>query len=136
MLGGLYLMHNGVMPPFAGTDAERDALAAYLAALQPPSPHAYLGALQPPPPPASGPPGGKAVFEQNCSMCHRAVPADHLFNLPRDPQAAAAALQDLPGLFPVMPDLKLSDPERQALVQWINAERAALGVTAPANGGN
>ena len=30
MLTGLDLMHNGVMPPFAGTDAERAALAAFL----------------------------------------------------------------------------------------------------------
>ena len=30
MLGAIEFMHNGVMPPFAGTDAERAALAAYL----------------------------------------------------------------------------------------------------------
>jgi hypothetical protein len=30
MLGGLEFMHNGVMPPFAGTDSERGALASYL----------------------------------------------------------------------------------------------------------
>ena len=35
MLGGLEFMHNSVMPPFAGTDAERAALAAYLSSVQP-----------------------------------------------------------------------------------------------------
>ena len=35
MLGGLEFMHNGVMPPFAGTDAERAALAAYLSTVEP-----------------------------------------------------------------------------------------------------
>lgn len=33
MLASLDLMHNGVMPPFAGTDRERTALSAYLATL-------------------------------------------------------------------------------------------------------
>ena len=122
MLGSLYLMHNGVMPPFAGTDAERDALAA------------YLGSLQPPIASPSGPADGKTVFERNCGMCHQARPGEHLFaDLPRDPQAATDALKDLPGLFPVMPDLKLSEDERRTLVQWVNTQRPAQ---AAANGGN
>ena len=122
MLGSLYLMHNGVMPPFAGTDAERDALAA------------YLGSLQPPIASPSGPADGKTVFERDCGMCHQARPGHHLFaDLPRDPQAATDALKDLPGLFPVMPDLKLSEDERRALVQWVNTQRPAQ---AAANGGN
>jgi mono/diheme cytochrome c family protein len=125
MLGSLYLMHNGAMPPFAGTDAERDALAAYLATLQ-------SGVTT-----AAGPADGKTVFEHDCGMCHQLRPDDHLFtNLPRDPQTAVDALKDLPGMFPVMPDLKLSEGERRALVQWVNTQRPAQEAGAPAKGGN
>ena len=125
MLGSLYLMHNGVMPPFAGTDAERDALAAYLATLQ-------SGDAA-----AAGPADGKTVFDHDCVMCHQLRPDDHLFaNLPRDPQAAVDALKDLPGMFPVMPDLKLTEGERRALVQWVNTVRPAQVAGAAAKGGN
>jgi mono/diheme cytochrome c family protein/cytochrome bd-type quinol oxidase subunit 1 len=124
MLGGLYLMHNGVMPPFAGTDAERDALTAYLASLAP-----QAGSV-------AGPADGKTVYERNCGMCHQVRAEDHLFsNLPRDPQAATDALKDLPSLFPVMPDLKLSEAERAALVQWVNTQRSAQPA-ATSKGGN
>ena len=61
MLGSLDMMHNGVMPPFAGTDAERDALSAYLATL-------YQ---------ARAPPSdGQHLFEQNCAVCHQPGPTD------------------------------------------------------------
>jgi mono/diheme cytochrome c family protein/cytochrome bd-type quinol oxidase subunit 1 len=112
MLGGLFMMHNGVMPPFAGTDSERDALGAYLASLQSPASRDLT------------PPDGKTVFDRNCSMCHQARPDDHAFsNMPKDPQTAMDALKNLPGMFPVMPDLKLSEAERRVLVQWIDAQR-------------
>ena len=117
MLGGLDFMHNGVMPPFAGTDAERAALAAYLSTVQPVSAAAAAAASD-----------GRTVFEQNCSMCHQAKAGEPLFkDLPRDPNAAGKALKDLTGLFPAMPDLKLSEPQRVALVQWINAQRGVKG---------
>jgi mono/diheme cytochrome c family protein len=109
MLGSLNLMHNGVMPPFAGTEAERDALAAFLGSLQPISP---------------GPAAidGRTVFLRNCSMCHEEQIQDPLFaNLPKDPNVASAALENLPSSFPLMPELRLSDQERRALVDWINA---------------
>ncbi|MFZ0745257.1 MAG: c-type cytochrome [Terracidiphilus sp.] len=125
MLGSLYLMHNGVMPPFAGTDAEQNALAT------------YLGTLQSVKTAASGAADGKTVFEHDCVMCHQVRPDDHLFaNMPRDPQAAVEALKDLPGMFPVMPDLKLSEDERRALVQWVHARFPAQGAGAAAKGGN
>jgi cytochrome bd-type quinol oxidase subunit 1/mono/diheme cytochrome c family protein len=125
MLGSLYLMQNGVMPPFAGTDTERDALTAYLSSLQPPIAN------------PSGPADGKTVFEHDCGMCHQARPDDHLFtNMPRDTRTAVEALKDLPGMFPVMPDLKLSEDERQALVQWVNTQRLAPTAAPAAQGGN
>jgi len=121
MLGVLFMMHNNVMPQFAGTDAELNALSA------------YLGSLQPMNLPADLHPDGKTVFEQNCSMCHQARPDDHLFtNMPKSPQTAIAALSSLPAMFPIMPDLKLSEDERRALVQWVDTQRSAPA----AQGGN
>jgi mono/diheme cytochrome c family protein len=126
MLGSLDLMHNGVMPPFAGTDAERAALAAYLNTVQPNSSEATIVAGD-----------GRMVFDQNCSMCHRPKAGEPLFKeLPRDSAAAIKALKDLTGLFPVMPDLKLSEPQRVALVQWIDAQRPVKGSSSAAPGGS
>ena len=62
---------------------------------------------------------------------------------PRDPKAAVDALKDLPSMFPVMPDLKLSEGERAALVQWVNTVTAGSAqpalpppAAAPSKGGN
>jgi mono/diheme cytochrome c family protein len=126
MLGGLEFMHNGVMPPFAGTDSERGALASYLTTIQPISASAAVAATD-----------GKTVFAQNCGMCHRVSAADPLFkNLPKDPNAAGEVLKDLTSLFPLMPDLKLSDPQRTSLVQWVNAQRSTMGNGTAMQGGN
>ena len=105
----------------AATVAELNALSA------------YLGSLQPMNPPPDLHPDGKTVYQQNCSMCHLARPDDHLFtDMPKDPQTAIAALGSLPAMFPIMPDLKLSEDERRALVQWVNTQRPAQA----AKGGN
>jgi mono/diheme cytochrome c family protein len=126
MLGGLEFMHNSVMPPFAGTDVERGALAAYLSTIEPISANAAVAATD-----------GKTIFEQNCSMCHRVSGADPLFKkLPQDPDTEREALKDLTGLFPLMPDLKLSDQQRTALVQWINTQRSTMRIPVAAQGGN
>ena len=121
MLGSLDMMHNGVMPPFAGTDREREALSAYLATLYQASP---------------APTEGAHLFEQNCAVCHQSGPTDPAITTIRslDPQTASESLKNLPALFARMPDLKLSDQQRTALVQWIKtqfpegapAQRAAL----------
>ncbi|HTZ48049.1 MAG TPA: c-type cytochrome [Verrucomicrobiae bacterium] len=117
ILGGLDLMHNGVMPPFAGTDPERQALAAFLHTIQPVADSAAVAKSD-----------GKTVFERNCGMCHQARPDDPLFTgLPPDPVTASDTLKDLPTIFPRMPDFKLSDAERSALVQWVSAERKEHG---------
>lgn len=113
MLGSLDGMHDGAMPPFAGTDDEKADLGAYLESLQPAGPA------------APGMPAGKWVFVQNCAMCHRVTPDDSVFRkLPANPAVAANALKSLPNLFTLMPDLRLSDGERAALVEWVEAERA------------
>jgi mono/diheme cytochrome c family protein len=125
MLGSLDLMHNGVMPPFAGTDSERDALAAFLSTIQPATPS------------TAGLADGKALFDRNCVMCHRVRPDDPLFlGLPKNPQEATNALRDLPNLFIRMPDLKLSDEERLAIVQWVNTQRDVPGASTTPEGGN
>jgi len=125
MIGDLQFMHNGVMPPFAGTDAERAALAAFLSSIQPISPDR---------PPVTD---GKIVFQQNCAMCHVGVTRDVLINgLPHDPNTEREALKDLPGLFPLMPNLKLTDQERTALVHWVNSQRSAETTDTVKQGGN
>lgn len=45
-------------------------------------------------------------------------------------------MKDLTGLFPLMPDLKLSDQQRMALAQWVNAQRAVEGIAVAPQGGN
>ena len=125
MMGGLNFMHNGVMPGFAGTDAEREALAAYVSSI---APKAMASA---------GPADGRVVYEQNCGMCHQVKVDDHLFtNMPKDKKAAMDAMKDLTGLFPLMPDLKLNDQQRLSLAGWVNEQRAAHGIAAPKQGGN
>lgn len=124
MIGALDAMHDGVMPPFAGSDAERAALANFLSGVQP-----VAGGVT-----ASD---GKTVFERNCSMCHQVESDDALFaRLPRDPSIAAEALKDLPNLFIRMPDLKLSDGERAALIEWVHTERGTAKPLSSLQGGN
>jgi mono/diheme cytochrome c family protein len=112
MLTSLDLMHNGVMPPFAGTDAERAALGSYLATLY------QAGA-----PPSDG----QHLFEENCSVCHEASPGDSAVATIRamDSQKASDSLTSLPDLFVRMPDLKLTGQQRITLVQWIKTQVSA-----------
>ena len=125
MIGDLQLMHNGVMPPFAGNDAERAALAA------------FLNSIEPIPADRPAVTDGKIVFQQNCGMCHEGATRDILINgLPHDPNAEREALKNLPGLFPLMPNLKLTDGERNALAQWVSLQRSAEATSAAQHGGN
>jgi mono/diheme cytochrome c family protein len=112
MLNSLDLMHNGVMSPFAGTDAERAALGSYLATLY------QAGA-----PPSDG----QHLFEENCSVCHEASPGDSAVATIRamDSQKASDSLTSLPDLFVRMPDLKLTEQQRITLVQWIKTQVSA-----------
>ncbi|MGC9199411.1 MAG: c-type cytochrome [Acidobacteriaceae bacterium] len=126
LLGGLNFMHNGVMPPFAGSSEERAALAAYLHSLAPVSTRATESITD-----------GKAVFQHNCMMCHEVSATDPLFvNLDKDPRNAADSLKDLTTIFPLMPDLKLTAEQRTNLVAWINTQRRGMNFSAPAQGGN
>lgn len=111
MLGSLDMMHNGVMPPFAGTDAERGDLAAYLATLYPAGP---------------APVEGARLFLTRCAVCHDAAGEDPAIRTIRalDRDTASDMLKDLPSLFVRMPDLKLNDQQRMMLVVWIQTQFA------------
>jgi mono/diheme cytochrome c family protein/cytochrome bd-type quinol oxidase subunit 1 len=126
MLGGLNFMHNGAMPPFAGTDQEQRALAAYLSSIAAVSTAATDAVID-----------GKAVYADNCAMCHQVSARDPLFqNLDKNPKAAADSLEDLTQLFPMMPSLKLNDAQRAAVVAWINTQRSGMNFAGLAQGGN
>ncbi len=111
MLTSLDVMHNGVMPPFAGIPEERQALAAYVVTLGPSSTSPV-------------PKDGKTVYERNCSPCHEFSPNNSLFTGLRglDQQTATAVLEGLHDLNSKMPDFQLSLEERNALSKWINQQ--------------
>jgi mono/diheme cytochrome c family protein len=116
MLGSLDLMHNGAMPPFAGTKPELDALTAFLAGVR---------AVSAAPGPSAE---GRAVFDSYCAPCHQFKLQDSLFTRLRSMDAAAAesSLQDLRAIFVRMPQIRLSPQERTALSQWAR-QRAFSG---------
>ncbi len=119
-LASLDRMLNGVMPPFLGTDAERRALARFLAGLNPDirPRQALPGSL----PEMSG---GK-VFEKNCSDCHVESPDDALFS--RVKRSDEAEIYDLIGRLntvnPAMPPFGGSDTERKVLAAWLRTKVA------------
>jgi len=112
-LGSLDKMINGVMPPFAGSPDERQALARFLASLNPHIKPAQSPLLS-----------GQTIFESNCSSCHAESPDDALFA--RTQQLDEAALFEILGqldsLNPDMPPFSGSKEERKVLAKWI-AER-------------
>ena len=114
-LNSLDKMVNGVMPPFAGTDEEKDALAAFLATL---APVAEAG------PAAKAEISGEAVFQQYCSDCHEAAPEDPLFVKMHqyDVSKIAYLITRLDSLVEDMPPYEGTDAEREALAKWIDQQ--------------
>ncbi len=115
-LGLLDKMFNGVMPPFAGTDAEKTALAMYLASLSTvqEAPEAAM------PPRVSG----KDVFEQHCSDCHEAAADDPLFTFMKQYDVAKISyfITRLDSLNEEMPPFEGSEDEREILAKWIHEQ--------------
>jgi mono/diheme cytochrome c family protein len=113
MLGSIDLMRGGVMPPFAGTAEELEALAAFLETLAPP------GA-------SAAPPGGAALFDRYCEACHTERARDRAIArlASTAPATLDAALADLQAVFVRMPALKLNADERAGLTAWIRAQAA------------
>jgi mono/diheme cytochrome c family protein len=116
MLGSLDLMHNGVMPPFAGKNLERDALVSFMATIHPDN--IASGSVT----------NNEVVFERYCAPCHMLKPGKPPFAMfdGTDDATADAALQDLKVIFERMPNLHLNAQERTHLIQWIR-ERSSTG---------
>ncbi len=109
MLDAIDLMHNGIMPPFVGTDEEQKALAQYLMSLVP----------QPKPVPKEG----AKLFQSYCGACH--LPSIHDRSIAKlrrhSVRGIVKSLEHLPKLFIRMPDLPIPEEERMILAQWIKS---------------
>jgi mono/diheme cytochrome c family protein len=118
-LASLDRMFNGVMPPFVGNEAERRALAKFLAGLNPGIRPRQLA-------PAAPEISGRTVFEDNCSACHVQSPEDPLFSRLR--QRDEPQIYDLIGRLntvnPQMPPFGGTDHERKALATWLSGQVA------------
>jgi mono/diheme cytochrome c family protein len=120
-LGTLDKMHNRVMPPFVGTRAEREALAAYLASIAP------VTEKKPAPEPGAPAPtlDGAAIWAQHCADCHDREdiedPAIVGF-LDKDAKTIAGMIGRLKELNDQMAPFAGTDAEREALARWIAAE--------------
>jgi len=109
-LGSLDKMVNGVMPPFAGTAEEKQALARFLASLNPDIKPAQSPLLS-----------GQTIFESHCSGCHAESPDDALFTRTQklDESALYEVLAQLDSLNPDMPPFSGTEEERKVLAKWI-----------------
>jgi mono/diheme cytochrome c family protein len=110
MIGSLDKMVNATMPPFVGTDAERESLAAFLVTL---IPSGGVG--------ATATISGEAIFETHCSSCHVKEIPDPLFRtLKQWPEAKVRNMVGkLDSLNENMPAFAGTDEERNALAKWI-----------------
>jgi mono/diheme cytochrome c family protein len=100
------------MPPFVGTEEERQMLGAYLALLGGASP----SALTPPTPSADV---GKTHYEANCAACHGPeglAPFDHKGRKPAD---LYEMIGRLPAIDEMMPAFEGSDEQRKALSEYL-----------------
>jgi mono/diheme cytochrome c family protein len=108
------------MPPFAGTTAEKHALAVHLARLGGDASAGVEAAVA----------GGGAVFEQHCSACHGPDAAWPITDRLRG--RSAGDLYELIGRLPQvreeMPPFAGTEAERRALARYL----AGLAATSPA----
>jgi mono/diheme cytochrome c family protein/cytochrome bd-type quinol oxidase subunit 1 len=107
------------MPPFAGTEAEKRALAIHLARL---GGAPLAGATEAPPEGA-----GRQAFEQHCSPCHGPEAAWPMADRLRG--RSASDFYDLIGRLPQvreeMPPFSGSEEERRALAQYLGGLAAS-----------
>jgi mono/diheme cytochrome c family protein len=115
MVGYIQTIHQKryFMPPFAGTDAEAEALAAYL-----------VGTLHgkeivmPSPAEETGAPRGDLIFEESCSVCHgleEIAPAMADW----DRAKIRDALDNLSAINDMMEDYDGSPEEKEALADYL-----------------
>jgi cytochrome bd-type quinol oxidase subunit 1 len=100
------------MPPFPGTDAERDALAVYLARLGGSTPHL--------PAAGSGSPAA-AYFSENCSACHGPGADFQIGGRGRTVTQAYEMLGRLPKVNEAMPAFEGPDDLRRVLAAYLAA---------------
>jgi len=129
-IGTLQKMYNGVMPPFAGTRAEREALAAFLADRFPVEEKKSARPVAPGPgapvPPAKIDAG--AVWARYCSECHEREIDDAAFEGVKGKTVSAISdvLSRLNEINENMDPFPGSAAEREALARWLAAERRRL----------
>jgi mono/diheme cytochrome c family protein len=111
------------MPPFVGTDEERDTLAAYLALLGGASPASLVRASAP----AAA---GRTYFEANCAACHGPAGLAPFDSRGRAPVEFYDMIGRLPALNEIMPAFEGSDEQRKALSEYL----AVLPRPAPKGG--
>ncbi|HYB91104.1 MAG TPA: c-type cytochrome [Candidatus Binataceae bacterium] len=117
MIPHLQLM-RGTMPPFAGNDTDRGALAKYLASLNP-----YTVAVSE----ANQVEAGREVFEIHCAECHTVHGAMRpLILYGMRPEAIGAMLRVLPAFNSGMPPFTGSSDERRALSRFLQTGQPML----------
>jgi mono/diheme cytochrome c family protein len=102
------------MPPFAGTEAERRALAVHLALVGGATPESLARPL------AAEGAAGPTFFEANCSMCHG---ADGEWPMTKEGRRSADEFYELLGRLPevneMMPPFPGNDAERRAVAEHL-----------------
>ncbi len=111
------------MPPFAGTDEERQMLAGYLALVGGAAP----AALHPPAPSADA---GKSFYEANCAACHGPDGLAPFDPKNRKPEEFYEMIGRLPAINGMMPAFEGTEEQRQALAGYL----ASLPGKAPEGG--
>jgi mono/diheme cytochrome c family protein len=114
---------NRRMPPFAGTEDEKQMLAAYLALLGGAAP----SALSPPAPSADI---GKAYYDANCAACHGPDGLAPFDPKSRTPAEFYAMIGRLPAINEMMPAFEGTEEQRKALASHL----ASLPGKAPEGG--
>lgn len=110
MLKGLELMRNGVMPPFAGNDQERLALAHFLSAKAPKASFQNVKS-------------GEMLFKSTCGLCHQptAEEAAVAYFKETDQETAYEVLDNLPDMMEQMPMLHLTPQQKDALIEYLKS---------------
>jgi len=98
------------MPPFAGTAAERKALAFYLALEGGASPEALATSSR-----------AEQYFNDNCAVCHGAGADFPIPTFGRPVEELYQLLGDLPSVNDMMPPFEGTDAERRALAEFLSA---------------
>lgn len=118
---GISTWRGRQMPPFAGTDEERHALAVHLALLGGATPEGLAAA-------AAAADAGKQYFEDNCAMCHG---DDSQWPFRQRPSRTADEFAEMLGRLPqineMMPPFTGDDTQRRALAEHLAALTAASG---------